>query len=278
MSSLAIKDSDDAELNDFEAADKLRLNAINCLEQAENFYLEVLKSFPDVCDYELAHERGKVDAMAWQTRQLKSYGSVYFSQAGQDSFIDDQIYKGKRNGTFLEIGGYDGLSNSNCLFFEAMRGWDGLLIEPSPQQIEKAKTIRQCQCVQTAVGVESGTEKFLNIVSGYTQLGGLIETFTEETIKQARSHEQHVEEIIEVSVKTLSDILYEKNITNIDYCSFDMRGQEFEILRKFPFDDINITTWSIENSQQNAELGRLMVQNGYTFMTVLGHDEIYHKF
>ncbi|ESO03313.1 hypothetical protein HELRODRAFT_173599 [Helobdella robusta] len=43
----------------------------------------------------------------------------------------DNILK-KRNGFFVEAGGFDGETASNTLFLEVERNWTGLLIEPDP--------------------------------------------------------------------------------------------------------------------------------------------------
>lgn len=52
----------------------------------------------------------------------------YFSQAGQDRYLDERIFKNKRNGTFVEIGSYDGWMGSNCVFFEKVRDRTGLVV------------------------------------------------------------------------------------------------------------------------------------------------------
>ena len=52
------------------------------------------------------------------------------SQIGQDLILDQQIFKGKSNGVFVEVGALDGFGASNTWFFEMERNWSGLLIEP----------------------------------------------------------------------------------------------------------------------------------------------------
>lgn len=41
----------------------------------------------------------------------------FFSQVGQDKFLLDHIFRGKRKGTFVDVGAYDGERFSNTLFF-----------------------------------------------------------------------------------------------------------------------------------------------------------------
>ncbi len=264
-------------LNAFQHADTLRDKALECLETAENFYIQVLNQYPEKCELELAHERGKIEAMVWQTRQLRSMSPIYFSQAGQDCFLDKQVFRGKKDGFFLEIGGYDGVSYSNCLFFESIRGWEGLFIEPSPQQIERAQEYRRCECLQTAIGAENTVTDFVNITSGYTQMSGLKSLYQSDMMDVVRSSPKHYEETLKISVQRLEDILIERNISKVDYCSLDVEGAEFSILSDFPFNKFDISVWSIDNMKGTSEIGELMTQNGYYLLTVLGHDEIYHK-
>ena len=278
MSSLALEEqTEHVDQTTFEDVDEMRRKALEYLETAEIFYTKALKSFPERCTYELAHERGKIDAMAWQTHQLKAYGSVYFSQSGQDYFIDNHIFNGKRDGTFVEIGGYDGLSYSNCLFFEAIRGWRGLFVEPSPEQMEKAKTIRQSECMELALGNQSQGNAFINITDGFAQMSGLQSSFSHESLSNLRSHPEHAEKTIEVSVMTLEALLNDKNLTTIDLCSLDIGGGEYNLISEFPFDEINVSCWCIDNKSMDKKLGELLVKNGYQFITVLGYDEIYYK-
>jgi len=62
-------------------------------------------------------------------------GIISWSQYGQDQLID-KLLNQKRNGFFVEIGGYDGETFSNSLFLEKERGWSGLLVEANPYTYE----------------------------------------------------------------------------------------------------------------------------------------------
>src|ERR1700742_3539599 len=42
------------------------------------------------------------------------------------------------NGSFIEAGGNDGLSQSNTYWFERFRGWRGILIEAVPEKAEES--------------------------------------------------------------------------------------------------------------------------------------------
>ena len=41
----------------------------------------------------------------------------YYSQFKQDQVLNEQIFKNKTDGFFVDIGAYDGITDSNSLFF-----------------------------------------------------------------------------------------------------------------------------------------------------------------
>ena len=58
--------------------------------------------------------------------------AAYRSQAGQDRYVLNTIYKkGLRGGFFIEMGAADGVLLSNTHVFEKNYGWKGILVEPS---------------------------------------------------------------------------------------------------------------------------------------------------
>ena len=70
-----------------------------------------------------AHRRGDVRMRLWQVEKELSLHWRYFSQAGQDRYLNERIFGNKRDGTFVEFGGYDGWTGSNCVFSRGR--WDG---------------------------------------------------------------------------------------------------------------------------------------------------------
>lgn len=80
-----------------------------------------------------------------------------FGQHGEDLWLDEHVFKGKRNGVFVEVGvGLDGLFQSNTAFFEKERGWDGLLIEPVPTSCVKIRNNRSARVIEAAVVLHEG--------------------------------------------------------------------------------------------------------------------------
>ena len=54
----------------------------------------------------------------------------------------DILFSSKRDGVYIELGAFDGLSQSNTAFFEFYRDWTGVLIEPSKGSYELGTAAR----------------------------------------------------------------------------------------------------------------------------------------
>ncbi|MEL6958429.1 MAG: FkbM family methyltransferase [Pseudomonadota bacterium] len=211
-----------------------------------------------------------------EIRRMLDQNYAYTSQAGQDTIVD-QLMKLKRGGTFVDVGGYDGVTGSNTLFLEAYRGWTGALIEPVPAQLEKAKVARTCPCLGVAIAPTEGEADFIEISEGYTQMSGLASTYDAKLLDTVRADSRHKENVLRVQTKTLSMILVETGLTNPDFLSLDIEGGEVACLESFPFADHDVKIWSIENNTSGSEIRNIMEAAGYRLIEFCGPDEIYAK-
>ena len=68
----------------------------------------------------------------------------FYSQHKQDEFIID-YFKGKKDGTFLDIGAHDGITLSNTYTLETELDWSGICFEPMPHEFKKlsGKTLNE---------------------------------------------------------------------------------------------------------------------------------------
>ena len=158
-----------------------------------------------------------------------------------------------------------------------LRGWNGVLIEPSPTQFAKAAGARRVPCLQVAVADRTGEAEFLDVQEGYTQMSGLTESYAENLRATVEGDPRHKGQLIKVPIRTLPDILDEHGLKKIDYVSLDVEGGEMAILSAFPFDRYDITAWTIENNQALTEIPELMVSKGYRRSEAIGVDDVYVK-
>ena len=87
------------------------------LEEARELYQLCLQQ-KDLPDY----RKGDVRMQLWQVEKQLGLHSRYFSQAGQDRYLNERVFGNRRDGTFVEVGGHDGWTGSNCVFFEKVLG------------------------------------------------------------------------------------------------------------------------------------------------------------
>lgn len=222
-----------------------------------------------------ARTRGQINQQIWECEKLNGRREMFFSQAGQDAFLDERVFKGKREGTFVEVGGYDGITGSNCLFFELLRAWKGLLIEPSPTFFRKAAAFRRSTCLQLALADQAGEAEFMDVQEGFSQMSGLTSTYDPKLRETVESDPRHKGELITVKTKTLTQILEQNFLTEVDYISLDVEGGEMAVLSEFPFERFKVTAWTIENNTGGTEIPGLMREKGYKRVEALGVDDIY---
>ena len=207
-------------------------------------------------------------------RRLRPDSYRYVSQAGQDLVVD-RLFRGKREGTFVDIGGYDGVTGSNTFFLELFRGWSGILIEPVAIQFDAACKIRRCECRQLAIANGDGEAEFIEISEGYTQMSGLASTYDPALLETVRADPRHKEVAVKVPTRTLSGVLAEAGLPNPDFISLDIEGAEVAVLSEFPFNRHKVGIWSIENNTGSPEIGRIMRDAGYELVEFCGPDEIW---
>ena len=221
---------------------------------------EKIDSFDNIKDFELPKEK------------------KYYSEYEQDKWLDENIFRGKRNGIFVEFGAYDGLLHSNSLYFERELKWTGLLIEANLEKYKELEINRQCKTLCCGVGKEWGVEEFTQINSGLAGWSGITRTIECQHGQRIQKHvlpEQIKKTMIET--RTLADILFSEGLHSIDYLSMDTEGSEEEILSVFPFRQFDIKVWTIENNFNNPKIRKVMEMNGYRFLTKLNIDEVYIK-
>lgn len=224
---------------------------------------------------ERGRRRGALNQSLHEVRRALKPDYRYTSQAGQDAVVD-RVLRGQRNGIFVDIGGYDGMTGSNTHFLETYRGWSGLLIEPVPSQLAKAQHVRNCPCWGYAVAAGEGAAEFIEISAGYTQMSGLAATYDSDLLETVQSNPNHTETRHQVQTRTIASLLSEADINQIDFLSLDIEGGELAVLGAFDFDRIRPRIWSIENNSQTSGIPEIMRQNGYDLIEFCGKDDVYH--
>ena len=183
--------------------------------------------------------------------------------------LDEQIikkYLNFNNGFFIEVGGNDGITQSNTAFLEFNMGWKGLLIESIPQKFNQmVKNRANSICVNTCLSdvddeiVEFNDVNLMSFVTG-----------------ARKSHEDDKNWILEgekcqginskkytLKTKKLQTIIEENKINKIDFFSLDVEGYELNVLKGINLNKIRPKYILIECTHQK-EIFEYMSSNGYT--------------
>lgn len=196
-----------------------------------------------------------------------------YSQFGQDLHVLHKIYNSKKNGFFVEVGAYDGITDSNTYLMEKDYNWKGIVVECNPKWSENI--IRNRNCIFFPYAVYNKNDAILPFYNTGHGLSGLVETNHHQDIKTWAP-------IINVYTKTLTTILNNANSPKfIDYLSLDTEGSEYEILKTHDFDKYLFGYICVEHNNQlenRKNIRELLESKGYIFYRENRVDDEYiHK-
>ena len=68
---------------------------------------------------------------------------MFHSQDNQDKYLETYIFKGYKNGFYVDVGAHDGVTINNTLYFEKNNNWSGINIEPNKKVFDKLVSKRE---------------------------------------------------------------------------------------------------------------------------------------
>lgn len=186
----------------------------------------------------------------------------YASQSKQDELMESLVFKGFRNGFFVNIGAWDGLCFDNTLFFETERNWTGINIEPLPKLYAALVQNRPaCKNLNLAISDRDGSAEFLAIDGHPGMLSGLTENYDERhlaRIAKETAEQKATTEVIHVPVKRLDTLFKEHDVRRVHYLSIDAEGSEFNILRSIDFSTTFVDVIDFEKNGYGDRLPEIL--------------------
>ena len=244
---------------------------------AHKIYSELLEQVPNTYASSNEHVfRGMLRQKIWNCERSFFWNEKYTSQAGQDKMIKKNFFDGKKNGFFIEIGAYDGISGSNCYHFERFLNWDGIAIEPSIIQFEKLKKNRKCKVLNNAISDEVKEVEFIEVTEGLTQMSGINDGSFERNFNIISKNQASKTNSINLKTITFDEIVPKNK--DIDYLSIDIEGGEMNLLKSIDFNTNNIKVISVENNipkEQNFK--NFFEEINFTYLDRIGQDEIFYN-
>mmetsp|Transcript_2022 Transcript_2022/g.5328 ORF Transcript_2022/g.5328 Transcript_2022/m.5328 type:complete len:301 (-) Transcript_2022:125-1027(-) len=197
---------------------------------------------------------------------------VHKSQYGEDKELF-RLFKFDKlcNGTYLEIGGLDGIKYSNSYVFHQALGWRGVLVEASPTNYAKLVENRPNEVANVNAGI-CGEERDLHWVNH--QKMGAVSGFVElaaPTFQRKWWSENDINNAKVIKCKTLRTVISEAVGGDFffDFFSLDIEGAEYDAIVSIDFSIVSFGVIFVEADEHN-ELKNLAVKmhlerNGYAF-------------
>jgi FkbM family methyltransferase len=181
---------------------------------------------------------------------------MFNSQDGQDAFLERNVFKGFKNGVFVDVGAHDGVLINNTLYFEKTNNWTGINIEPIKKVYDMLGINRPNSInLNCAVCNNDGETEFI-CNTGYTEMLSGIKDNYDERHFQRLDRENKLKgsktEIIKVNTKKLETIFKENNISHVNYLSIDVEGAEFEVIKSIDFNKVFIDVIGFENNYEDV--------------------------
>jgi FkbM family methyltransferase len=208
---------------------------------------------------------------------------MYCSQYEQDKILEENVFKGFKNGIFIDVGAHDGVTINNTLYFQKNHNWTGINIEPIKTVYDKLVVNRPNDInLNCAISSTDGKDEFV-INEGYTEMiSGLRNTYDERHMTRLYSELNNFggkTRTIIVDTKRLETVCDEHNVKHIHYLSIDVEGAEFEVIKSINFDKVFIDVIDFENNYGDLTVPiiRYLEENNYVVFKYYSDVIMIHK-
>lgn len=210
---------------------------------------------------------------------------MYYSQYGEDKFLNDNFFKNKKNGRYIELGALDGTLFSNTKFFQDTLNWTGILIEPHKEKYNNLINNRKNNYIfNELVSCENKPLKF-QYINNIEAVSSIIST-------QPISHngnngwfKKYNSNTVTMTPKSLTEIIKKTPYNHFHLLSLDVEGHELEVLKSLDFNTIKVDVILMEaldgsenDNNRVKKCRELLLNNSYEFIIREKHNEIFiHK-
>lgn len=170
-------------------------------------------------------------------RVFEAFGSYRFSRTGAEG-IDAKLERhlDRDGGVFVEAGANDGVNYSNTYYLERARGWTGVLVEGIPDLYRACVRHRPRSQVFNCALVAPEDEGHL-VTMQYSNLQSIVAgALPYEHVEAGLLSQEERTYEVQVPGRTLSSVLDEAGVTDIDLLVLDVEGYEAPVLQGLDLD------------------------------------------
>jgi len=140
---------------------------------------------------------------------------------------------GEQPGYFIESGAFDGITESNCYFFEEALGWKGGNVEPFPHHFKKLVRNRpHAVNMNCALSADNGVHRFTHVA--HPTHG---DDFGNGSLSHKSDHKRLLHKNgctfhhLDVTTMTYDTLVESAGLPRVDLLSLDVEGHEGEVLK-----------------------------------------------
>jgi FkbM family methyltransferase len=206
----------------------------------------------------------------------KNLNATYFrSQTEEDRHLLEHFFHGLCGGTYVELGGLDGITISNSHIFAHVYDWKGVLIELAPSNYQKLVQNRPHELVAPIQAAVCNSERIVHYIEENGKFWGTtsgIWEFMSDSFRQTWWKHVSLADTKPIRCTPLRQLFreYTPNIHWFDFLSLDVEGAERDVLESIDFTTTAFGVILVEADRharrKNVAVRMLLERQGYVFL------------
>lgn len=174
--------------------------------------------------------------------------------------------------TFIEIGSCD-FNTLNHLYYD---GWQGIIVEPLSEHLDKLEKHPSIVYVNAAIDTQDGTrdlwvcpKEYFEISRDFKGMSSFYRDIHNGSIAGGQLLNEDGKpvhtETVEVETITWDTLVKKYNVQDVDYLKIDTEGHDWEILKQIDLNTIKPKIIKIEHkhSRKKDDILHYLMSNGY---------------
>lgn len=183
-------------------------------------------------------------------------------------FTDKETGAPFRGGTFLEIGGANGLEQSNSWIFEVCLGWRGVLVEAHPRFFSQLTRHRPASLNLHFAACAPGMGDWANFSAQRWTGARMITEADQSGSAHSQLKSKGKVQTLSVQCGQLGSSLSLLGVQRLDFISVDVEGAELNVLRSLDFSTLSLGVAMVEVRGDGVRPGvmRYLLRHGMTYV------------